>query len=252
MNAKAKKKIVSILKALVVPVLFLLLWEIAANNGWIKVSIMSSPSRIYSKMVTLVQKGTLQKNILISLRRVILGYIIGSFAGIAVGILIGLFKTASDYLEVFTGILRPIPIIAWVPVLILWVGIGEETKVLCIAIGTFWPVFLNVIDGLRNVDNKYIEVSTIFMKKKLPTIFNVIFPAALPAVITGLKIASGNALMGVIGAEMFAASSGIGYMVSFAREMNQADVMLGGVFIIGFLGWLLSIVVGRLGKTQKK
>lgn len=245
---QVKKNFFIILKALIVPVLFLILWEITAANGWIKVSIMSSPSKIITRMISYAQAGRLWKNIIISMRRVILGYIIGSVSGVIIGTLIGLFKGASQYLEFFTGILRPIPIIAWVPVLILWVGIGESTKVIVIAIGTFWPVFLNVMDGLRNVDVKYLEVAAIFRKKRWSTIMHVTIPAAMPSVVTGLRIASGNALTGVVGAEMFAASSGIGYMVSFGREMNQADVMLGGVFIIGFLGWILNQIVTGLGK----
>jgi sulfonate transport system permease protein len=244
------EKLINILKALIVPALFLILWEVAANNGWIKVSIMSSPSRICTRMIQYIQIGRLQKNILISVKRVLLGYMIGSFCGILLGTVIGIFKGASRYLEFFTGILRPIPIIAWVPVLILWVGIGEITKIIVIAIGTFWPVFLNVMDGLRNVDPKYIEVATMFNKRKWPTIIHVIIPAAMPSVMTGLRIASGNALTGVVGAEMFAASSGIGYMVSFGREMNQADVMLGGVFIIGILGWALNQIVTGLGNKH--
>lgn len=247
---KIRKTLLHILKALIVPALFIILWEIAARNGWIKVSIMSSPSKILERMVNYVQIGRLQKNILISIRRVLAGYIIGSVFGIIIGTVIGIFKGASQYLEFFTGILRPIPIIAWVPVLILWVGIGESTKIIVIAIGTFWPVFLNVMDGLRNVDPKFIEVATMFNKRKLATIIHVTIPAAMPSVMTGLRIASGNALTGVVGAEMFAASSGIGYMVSFGREMNQADVMLGGVFIIGFLGWVLNQIVTGLGNKS--
>lgn len=247
---KIRKTLLYILKALIVPALFIILWEIAARNGWIKVSIMSSPSKILERMVNYVQIGRLQKNILISIRRVLAGYIIGSVFGIIIGTVIGIFKGASQYLEFFTGILRPIPIIAWVPVLILWVGIGESTKIIVIAIGTFWPVFLNVMDGLRNVDPKFIEVATMFNKRKLATIIHVTIPAAMPSVMTGLRIASGNALTGVVGAEMFAASSGIGYMVSFGREMNQADVMLGGVFIIGFLGWVLNQIVTGLGNKS--
>lgn len=247
---KIRKTLLHILKALIVPAVFIILWEIAARNGWIKVSIMSSPSKILERMVNYVQIGRLQKNILISIRRVLAGYIIGSVFGIIIGTVIGIFKGASQYLEFFTGILRPIPIIAWVPVLILWVGIGESTKIIVIAIGTFWPVFLNVMDGLRNVDPKFIEVATMFNKRKLATIIHVTIPAAMPSVMTGLRIASGNALTGVVGAEMFAASSGIGYMVSFGREMNQADVMLGGVFIIGFLGWVLNQIVTGLGNKS--
>ena len=123
-------------------------------------------------------------------------------------------------------------------------------KIIVIAIGTFWPVLLNVVSGIRNVDKKYLEVSTIFRKSRFTTITKVVLPAAMPSIFTGLRIASGNALMGVIGAEMFAASSGLGYMVSYAREMSQPAKMLGGVFVIGVLGCLLNTAVASLEKKK--
>jgi sulfonate transport system permease protein len=128
------------------------------------------------------------------------------------------------------------------------VGIDERSKVIVIAIGTFWPVLLNVIGGIVNVDKKYLEVSTILMKSKWTTITKVVLPAAVPSIFTGLRIASGSALMGVIGAEMFAASSGLGYMITYAREMSQPAKMLGGVFVIGILGAILNGIVAAIQK----
>lgn len=242
----------NMLMALIIPIILLAIWEYAAGHGYIKATLMPPPSKIWKTLVTLTQKGTLQKNILVSLKRVLAGYLLGSLLGVVLGVAMGLFSTVRRLMTLVTDILRPIPLIAWVPVFILWLGIGEKTKIVVIALGTFWPVLINVIDGITYVDQKYLEVATIFCKGKADTIVHVILPAALPSIFTGLRLASGNALMGVVGAEMFAASAGIGYMVSNARELAQADKMLGGVFIIGILGWLLNLLVSHLGRTGKR
>jgi len=220
------KKIISIIKMLIIPILLVVLWQISGENGWIKTTAISTPLRIWEKFLALLEKGSLQDNILISLQRIALGFVIGSVVGIVLGILIGAFKRANDYLRLLLDLLRPIPVIVWIPILILWVGIGEETKVIVIAIGTFWPVFLNVMDGVLNVDKKYLEVSTIFCKSRFENIFKIIIPATVPYILAGLRIASGNALVGVVGAEMFASSSGLGYMVTFYREMNRPAEMM--------------------------
>lgn len=245
-----KKKIGSFAVSLIIPVLILCLWQILAIQGVIKETIMPRPTKIGETLWKLILNGKLPKDIGISLRRVIFGYLTGAAVGIVIGIVLGLFQKINTAMNLLLEVLRPIPIIAWVPVLILWVGIDEKSKIIVIAIGTFWPVLLNVISGIRSVDKKYLEVSTVFMKSKTTTITKVVLPAAMPSIFTGLRIASGNALMGVIGAEMFAASSGLGYMVTYAREMSQPAKMLGGVFVIGVLGCLLNTAVATIEKKQ--
>lgn len=250
MYKKKAIKIGDIFIPLIVPIIILLIWEYCAANGYIKATLMPQPSKIANTLWDLILKGTLQKNIFISLKRVLVGYILGASLGIITGVAMGLFPIVKKLLSFLTNVMRPIPMIAWIPVFILWLGIGENTKVAVIALGTFWPVLINVVDGIEGVDKKYIEVSTIFCKNKWEQIQHVIIPAAMPSVVTGLRLASGNALMGVIAAEMFAASSGIGFMVSNAREMAQADKMLGGVFVIGILGWILNLLVTHLHRKQ--
>lgn len=237
--------------AVIVPVLLLVLWEYCAKYGYIKVTLMPPPTKIARVLWNLIQKGTLQKNIMISLKRVVSGYLLGAAMGIVVGVAMGLFPLVKKLFSFLTNILRPIPMLAWIPVFILWLGIGEITKIAVIALGTFWPVLINVVDGIESVDQKYLEVSTVFCKNKAEQIKDIIIPASLPSMVTGLRLASGNALMSVIAAEMFAASAGLGFMISNAREMAQADKMLGGVFVIGLFGWILNYLVMHLNRRQK-
>jgi sulfonate transport system permease protein len=198
----------------------------------------------------MIKSGELFKHLGISIYRVIQGYLLGATLGILIGILIGLFKVAEEAFSLIFGLLRPIPIIAWMPVLILWLGIDEASKITVIAIGSFWPVLLNVVDGIKNVDKKYLEVARILEKSKFDTLIKIVLPSALPSIFTGLRVGIGIAWMCVVGAELIAASSGIGYLIMYSRELLQSDVMFVGVFSIGITGllidWLLKIIELRL------
>lgn len=226
--------------SLIIPVIILILWQLAYEAGMIRVHIVPSPSGIYEAFTKQVYKGTLQKHIAVSLRRVLFGYTLGCTLGITIGTLMGLSRIFERSMRFIIEILRPIPIVAWVPVLILWSGIGERSKIIVIAIGTFWSVLLNVIDGIRNVDKKYLEVSALFVKSRLEVIFRVILPAATPSIFTGLRIGVGSAWLSVIGAELIAASSGLGFLISYSRELAQPANMMVGVFTIGVIGWIIN------------
>jgi sulfonate transport system permease protein len=193
-----------------------------------------------------VKDGSLQKNILISLKRVVSGYALGAFMGVVLGVAMGLSPIVKRLLQPLTEIIRPIPIIAWVPVLILWAGIGEKSKIITIAIGSFWSVLLNTTDGVRNVDVKYKEVASIYMKTKFDTIFQVILQAASPSIFTGLRIGIGSAWLSVIGAEMVAASSGLGYFITYNREVMKPAKMYVGVITIGIIGWLINALIRKI------
>lgn len=247
-----KKKMLSWIAGFIIPILLLILWEVAASNGLIKVTVTSSPSKIGSALIQWTKKGILFENVFISLRRALMGFVLGSVIGVILGVILGLFPKVNIALRVLVGFLRPIPLIAWIPVLILVAGIGEDSKVIAIAIGTFWPIFLNTFNGILNVDKKYLEVAAVLKKGRMEQIVTVILPGTIPFIFTGLKLASGNALMGVIMAEMFAASSGIGYMVNYARELSQPAKMFAGIFVIALLGWLLNLIVENIESTISK
>ncbi|MDR1732451.1 MAG: ABC transporter permease [Synergistaceae bacterium] len=226
--------------SLILPVILIVIWELACRQGMVNTTILPSPGRILGSLVRQITGGGLQKNIAASLRRVLFGYSAGAVLGIVLGTLMGLFPPFEKSMRFLIEILRPVPIIAWVPVLILWSGIGERSKIIVIAIGTFWSVLINVMDGIRHVDKKYIEVSTLFMKSRMNVIMKVVLPAASPGIFTGLRIGVGTAWISVIGAEMIAASSGLGFFISYSRELAQPANMLVGVFTIGVIGWAIN------------
>jgi sulfonate transport system permease protein len=241
-----------ILLAIIAPVLLIITWEHFSSTGLIRASILPAPSTIGKTLWDMIRSGEIFGHLGISILRVLQGYILGASLGIILGILIGLFKKVEQLLSLITGLLRPIPIMAWVPVLILWMGIDESSKITVIAIGSFWPILLNVIHGIKNTDKKYLEVAEIFEKNKFIILTKVVFPSALPAIFTGLRIGVGIAWMSVIGAELIAASSGIGYLIAYARELSQPDVMLVGVFSIGVTGLLIDIGLRKLAARLLK
>jgi sulfonate transport system permease protein len=237
---------------LILPILLIIGWEVAANAGLVNQSILPGPSRILKSFIKQMKNMSLEENVLVSLQRVAIGYVIGAFFGILMGIFTGLYRLFNRIVSLGFEILRPIPVIAWVPVLILISGIGETSKIIVIVIGTFWSVFLNTSDGIRNVDKKLIEVSTIFKKRKLAVITKVILPAALPSIFTGLRLGVGTAWISVIGAELIAASSGLGFLISYSREMSQPASMFVGVFTIGLIGCLINILIRQLERHLLK
>ncbi len=228
---------------LALPVMLLVVWEVLSRKGFIRPTILPPPTDIWQVVVEMTVSGELLKHLLISLERVVKGFSVGAVLGLISGILIGLSPRIERAVALVTGLLRPIPIIAWVPVLILWMGIDEASKITVIAIGSFWPVLLNVIQGIRSTDRKYLEVATILEKSRWMLLTKVILPSALPSIFTGIRIGIGIAWMSVVGAELIAASSGVGYMIMYARELSQADVMLVGVFSIGITGLLIDYII---------
>ncbi|MCD8356391.1 MAG: ABC transporter permease [Clostridia bacterium] len=241
---KKKKKFEDMfLASLIIPIILIILWQLAANGGMINIQLFPSPAKIWQAFVKSVGNGNLQANILVSLRRVLIGYIYGAVLGIVVGVVFGLSKKTYRLFSFLLEILRPIPIIAWVPVLIMILGIGELSKIIVIMIGSFWSIFLNTYDGIRSVDTRYLEVADMFMKTKRETVCNVMLPAALPSIFTGLRIGIGSAWISVIGAELIASSAGLGYMISYSREMAQPANMYVSVLMIGIIGFLLNTIL---------
>jgi sulfonate transport system permease protein len=238
-------QIVKIILSVLAPFVLLGAWQIGSKAGVINPSILPAPSSLVETFKSLVSDGKLQSHLIVSLARVFKGFAIGAVSGIAVGSIMGLSKTLNRVLGSLVGLLRPIPMIAWIPLLILWMGIDESSKVTVIVIGSFWPILINTIHGIQTVDTKLLEVATILEKSKCQVITKVVFPSALPSIFTGVRLGMGSAWTCVVAAEMIAASKGIGYMITYARELSQPDVMLVGVFSIGIIGLLIDTVIIR-------
>lgn len=239
-------QIIKIFLSVLAPALLIFVWELGSKAGAINQSILPSPLRLLETLKDLIGSGKLEDHLIVSLGRVLKGFVTGAISGIIIGSVMGLSKTMNRVLGSLVGILRPIPMIAWIPLLILWMGIDESSKVTVIVIGSFWPILINTIHGIQTVDNKLLEVAIILEKNKWEVITKVVFPAALPSIFTGIRLGMGSAWTCVVAAEMIAASKGIGYMITYARELSQPDVMLVGVFSIGIIGLLIDTFIIRI------
>ena len=182
----------------------------------------------------------------ISVLRVLEGFTIGSILAIGLGIALGFSPKLEQSLSLIIGFLRPIPVLAWIPLLILWLGIDEASKVTLIAIGTFWTVFVNVAQGIKFVDKQLLEVARILEKDRWTLLVKVILPSALPSIFSGLRAGMDMAWRSVVGAELIAASAGLGYLISYARDVSQTDVIFVGIFSIGLIGILIEAILKRV------
>lgn len=247
-HKKSNNKKIRRLRSIVTLVIIIAFWEIASQTGFVRKSILPPPSRIMKTFVSILMSGELMGHIGISILRVLEGFVIGAILALIVGVLCGLYKKVDDYLSLIIGFLRPIPVLAWTPLLILWLGIDEASKIALIAIGTFWTVLLNVVAGIKGTDNKLLEVAAILEKDKKTLLFKVILPSALPSIFTGMRSGIDMAWRSVVGAEMIAASRGIGFLITYSREISQPDVMIVGMICIGIIG----IIIEKLLKIAEK
>lgn len=240
---KGSKGVWNTILAFLAPLTVLLLWYVATNSGWVRPSILPTPQKIFETIKTLWASGKMVTDLSISLQRVFRGFAMGAISGIVVGSMMGFSKTVNRVLGSLVSILRPVPMLAWIPILILWLGIQEDSKTAVIFIGSFWPVLLNTIQGIQSTDKKLLEVAEILEKNKFSMIWNVYLPSALPSIFTGIRLGMGAAWTCVVGAEMIAASSGIGYMIHYARELAQPAKVFAGVIHIGLIGLLIDKVL---------
>lgn len=233
------------LKGLAVPVALLLLLEIAVRVGWVQSYQMPAPSEIATTLTDLAD-GALWKHIGASLTRVLSGFVIGAGLALVFAAWVGLSREAEAYLEPTFAGLRSIPSLAWVPLLLLWLGIGETSKIVLIAIGAFFPVYLNGVAAIRNIDRKLVEVGQIFRFSQRQMIVHVFLPAALPGLFTGLRSGLSLAWMFLVAAELIAATKGLGYLLSDGRETSRPDIVLAAIIVLAVLGKLTDGVLAML------
>jgi sulfonate transport system permease protein len=220
------------------PVVLLLVWEAASALGWVSAHLLPPPSSLAQTFVELAGSGLLYKHILVSSGRVALGFAIGAGLAVLVGAAIALSSRAAALVDPSLQALRAIPSLAWVPLLLLWLGIDESPKITLIAIGAFFPVYLATVGGIQNVDRKLVEVGELLGFSRFELFRRILGPAALPPLFTGLRTALGLAWMFLVAAELIAATKGLGYLLSDGRETGRVDLVLCAILTLALLGKL--------------
>ena len=232
---------------LIAPLLVLILWEMTTVQlGLFPKSLVPSPGEVGISIYELLRDDILQNHISASLVRVIKGFLIATILGLSLGIWMGLSKTVDKFLGRFLDALRQIPSMAWIPLIILWFGIGETSKVVIIAKTAFFPILLNTIQGIRSTQKEHIELARMFELDNTKVLTHVIFPSALPNIFVGLRLALGFSWMVVVAAEQIAAKSGVGYMIEVGRELARPEVIIVGMVVIGIIGVIMDFGLRRL------
>lgn len=224
------------LKRILLPCVLFAFWQGITVSGMVKPILLPSPGQVLDAFLIMLNSGDLAVHLGTSIVRVLEGFALAAILGVGLGMALGLFPLMFDLMDGIIQFLRPIPPIAWLPLAILWFGIEEGSKIFIIIMGSFFPIFINVLDGIRHTDHRFVELAKVLEVPKSKFIMKVILPGALPFIIAGLRIGLGYAWMCVLAAELSAGMKGIGYMLTDARVLAQTDRVLVGMMAIGVIG----------------
>jgi sulfonate transport system permease protein len=227
------------------PVLLLAVWSIGSATGWIDQRSLTAPWTVVTTAGDLIADGRLQSNLWTSTQRAFIGLGFGIVLGVALALISGLSRLGEAILDGPVQIKRAIPSLALLPLLILWLGIGEGMKIVTILLGVFVPIYIHTHNGLRTIDARYVELAQTVGLSQWDFIRRVVLPGALPGFLLGLRFAVTGAWLSLVVVEQINSTSGIGYMMELARTYGQTDIIIVGLVLYGILG-LLSDGVVRL------
>ncbi len=225
--------------SLAVPITIIILWSFLTFLGFVPSYILPTPYEVLTSFFGLIISGELFIDMLSTIIRVTTGFIIASAIAIPIGIGIGWSKEIEALLNSVIQILRPIPPLAWIPFALLWFGLGLKSEVFIIFIGAFFPILLNTIDGVKGVEKVFIEVAYTLGADQSQVLSNVVVPASLPGIFTGLRIGIGIGFMCTVAAEMIAAKSGLGYLIMKAMRLIDTGDVIVGMLTIGVIGFVI-------------
>lgn len=231
---------------LVAFVLILGCWEAASRSGVLPALFLPAPSAVFLALKELAQGGKLMGHVGASLYRIGIGWTIGAIAGLAVGVSIGLFTLARAVGIALTSALFPVPKISLLPLLILWFGIGEPSKIATIAFGVFFPTVVSAYGAVDAVPKNLIRMGQSFGLSTAAIVWKIVLPGALPGILSGFRISTSIALILVVAAEMIGADQGIGAFILAAGNLMQTDQLLAGVVLLSLLGLAIAFVLGRI------
>jgi len=232
------------------PILLIVLWQALSSAGLLLDVILPSPVKALKALWRIIKDGTLLVDLKTSSFRVLTGYFWGVIIGISLGMLCGLSKIIERFFRPLVDIMRQIPLYAWIPLIILWFGIGETSKYVIIAQAVFIPVFINTFQGVRGVSSDYIEVASALELKRGKLIRKVIFPSALPYIFTGVRLGAGMAWMAVVASEMLGGLTGLGYGMMLSRDYLSSDKLIALMAVVGFVGFLCDKFIRLIERTS--
>ncbi len=242
MNRVIRKTIL----ALVIPVIIIMIWFYTTTYMVIPKGILPTIPDVGQTFLEMLKSGQLENDIAVSISRVLKGYCISVVLGVTLGSLIGMYRSIKELFVPVITVIRQIPMIAWIPLIILWCGIGETSKVVIIVLVAFFQILVNTQSGIESTPKGYIEVARLYKLGRWKTFIKVYLPHAIPQILVGLRLGLGGSWMAVVAAELIAATSGIGYRMSSARSNMQSNVVIVCMIVVGLVGVLMDRGIGVL------
>lgn len=242
------RPVVRIAAGLLLPAIILIVWQVVTTNGLVPPYRLPTPLSVLQAGIELAETGQLWTHIAISVQRVLLGFAIGSVIGLAAAGVVGLSRLGDVLLSPTLAAVRAVPSLAWVPLLILWMQIGEESKVTLIAIGAFFPVYTTVASALRHVDPQLVEAGRSFSLRGWSLFRIVQLPAVVPSVVSGLRLALAQAWLFLVAAELIASSMGLGFLLTDSQNSGRVDRILLSIVLLALLG---TVTNGVLALAEK-
>lgn len=249
---KTKKKqlpLSTIVLGSIVPGLIVVVWEILTRIGYFPAYQLPAPSTILITIYDMAVDGSLWGHIGLTTYRVFVGFVIGNLIAVLLGSFVGFNRNIEKFFDPMIQAFRAIPSLAWVPLFILWMGIGESSKITMIALGVFFPVYLNVVSGILNVDRQLIEVGRIYGLNTVQLVTRIILPAALPSFLVGIRSGLGLGWMFVVAAELMGASQGLGFLLVLGQNTLAPETILASIILFALIGklsdWVLKIIEQR-------
>jgi len=218
------------------PVVLVVVWEWLAQAGWLSPQVLPAPSKVMRTAFKLATSGTLLNDLGVSLLRASAGFVIGTAVGATLGIFVGFSRIAEAAIDRSVQMIRAVPFLAVLPLVIVWLGVGETQKIFLVALGVTFPIYINTVLGIRQVDPKLLELGRVQGLSSIELIRRIILPGALPSILTGVRYALATAWLALVVAETIGAQSGIGFLAMDAREFLRTDVIVLTIVVYALIG----------------
>ncbi len=251
MNKNVKRRRI---KTCIGILVLLLAWQLAYMSGIWSAYVLPSPAKVGRSLWIMVENGTLFQHIMVSFKRVLQGFSISFALAFLGGVIAYGLPSLEEYYGDFLEFMRNVPPISLIALLILWFGIGETSKIIIIVLASVFPMYLNISKGFLSTDPKLLEVGDVFGLNRWQKFFRIVLPAAVPDILVGMRVSLGFSWRAIIGAEMIAASKGLGYLILDAQQMSRSDKVIAGILTIGLVGilsdHLFKLLIARVIRSE--
>lgn len=245
-RGRSRRRVATALLGLILPLIILVLWQLASTQGWVPAHRLPTPESLIIAAGDLAERGLLGLYVLISTQRVLIGFAIGAVIGLVLGAIVGLSKLADGLLAPTVGALRAVPSLAWAPLLLLYLGFGEDSKVTLIAIGAAFPVYTTVALALRHVDPHLVELGRAYGMRGVSLLTTVQLPAVVPSVVSGLRLALAQAWLFLVAAELVGSTMGLGFLLIESQNNGRIDRLFLAIILLAILGKTTDALIGIL------